>query len=92
MPEEKKSQTLKDRLSSMRSGAKKTSEEKKNVTLKDKLNALTFSNRQAGDISSMQSGKSAVKQNIGRKKKAVSSSLSSLNSLKSSLGTQFSSK
>jgi hypothetical protein len=71
---------------------KKTKAEgKKETTLKQKLDALTFSNRQAGDISKMQSGQSAVKSNVGRRKKSgMTSSQSSLQSLKNTLGLQFS--
>lgn len=69
-------------------------EEKKTQTLKEKIDALTFSTRQAGGIAKMQSGTSAVKENVGRKKKSLPGSgmSSSLQALKNTLGTQFSSK
>ena len=67
--------------------------EKKTTTLKEKLDALTFSTRQAGGISNMQSGKSPVKQSVGKRKKSgLTASQGSLQSLKNSLGLQFSKK
>lgn len=94
MPEEKKTQTLTDKLSSIRSGDKKTSEQKKSMTLKEKLDALTFSNRQAGDISKMQSGTSAVKESVSKRKRSSmrTSGTPSLQGLRNTLATQFSSK